>query len=258
MISSPAIHTERPDRVDRLSAFLNAFELQVRVPNSPEDACNLFVVASSDQSERRLVFYPHQTARREVLTGVLVAAEVEFGGIANPLLSSLPDELTLTAFARDSLWSLTSHFLDEAHQPRCGGDAALARLGELLVLMLLRSAIDKGSTQPGVLAGLAHPKLRAGVAAMLEDPGKPWRVEVLAEHCGMSRSQFMLVFPQCLGVPPGAFLSAWRMTLARRSLEAGDRVKAVAQMAGYASPAAFSRAYSRTFGTAPKSSRSSV
>ncbi|WP_457307141.1 helix-turn-helix domain-containing protein, partial [Polaromonas sp. P5_E6] len=54
-----------------------------------------------------------------------------------------------------------------------------------------------------------------------------------------------------LGMTPGTFLTAWRLTLARRRLQQGARVKVVAAWSGYASAAAFSRAYSRAFGHAP-------
>jgi transcriptional regulator GlxA family with amidase domain len=215
----------------------------------------LFVLETDATGSRRLVLCTQSTVRPTGAGAILVSAEVDFGGDANPLLRSLPCELALTTAAGDPLWALTENFIGEAFQARCGGKAALARLGELLVLMLLRSAIDQGSTQPGVLAGLAHPRLRVAVAAMLKQPGKDWTMDALADCCSMSRSQFMADFRRFLGFTPGAFLSGWRMTLARRDLGRGERVKAVAARSGYTSAAAFSRAYSRAFGEAPGASR---
>lgn len=180
-----------------------------------------------------------------------MAAVVNFGGDSNPLLRSLPEELALDTQETEPLWALATHLLSEVQVPRCGGPAALARLGELLVLMVLRRAIDQGATQPGLLAGMAHARLRHAVGALLEQPARAWRMEELAELSALSRSQFMLSFRRTLGMTPGTFLAAWRLTLARRRLRQGERVKAVAAASGYASAAAFSRAYSRAFGQAP-------
>ena len=84
------------------------------------------------------------------------------------------------------LWAIAMQLQAEAQVPRCGGPAALARLGELLVLMVLRQAIDRGATQPGLLAGLADPRLRHAVGALLEQPARAWRVEELAELSALS------------------------------------------------------------------------
>jgi transcriptional regulator GlxA family with amidase domain len=150
---------------------------------------------------------------------------------------------------------MTEYFIAEARAPRCGREAALSRLGELLVLMMLREALDKGDTQGGVLAGLAHPRLRFALAGMLQEPHRSWNIEALADLCSMSRSHFMKSFGDCVGTAPAAFLSMWRMTLARQHLAGGMRVKEAATRAGYGSPAAFSRAYERAFGQSPRSFR---
>lgn len=244
-----------PGHLDRLSAFLSAFPLQVR-PLSPSgrgsaQAAQLFLLAAELPGARRVAFCAAPVPRPACGGRLLLAAVVEFGGESNPLLRSLPAELVVDTQEGEPLWALAAHLIDEARQPRCGGPAALARLGELLVLMLLRQAIDRGATQAGLLSGLAHPRLRHAVGAMLQRPGDAWRMEDLAALSSLSRSQFMLAFRQTLGMTPGVFLAAWRLTLARRRLQQGERVKSVAGQYGYASAAAFSRAYARAFGQPP-------
>ena len=243
-----------PARLDRLSAFLAAFPLAVRPAagtGQGREAAHLFLLAGDSPGARRIAFCSVARSRPRVPGTVLMAAVVEFGGDSNPLLRSLPQELTLDTQEAEPLWALATHLLSEVQVPRCGGPAALARLGELLVLMVLRQAIDRGATQPGLLAGLADARLRHAVGALLEQPARAWRMEDLAELSALSRSQFMLSFRRTLGMTPGSFLAAWRLTLARRRLQQGERVKAVAAASGYASAAAFSRAYSRAFGQAP-------
>lgn len=243
-----------PVHLDRLSAFLGAFPLQVR-PAADDgrvrEAAHLFLLAGDAPEARHIVFCSVAVPRPRSPGTVLMGAVVEFGGDSNPLLRSLPAEVTLDTQEAEPLWALAKHLLAEVQVPRCGGPAALARLGELLVLMVLRQAIDRGATQPGLLAGLAEPRIRHAVGALLEQPARAWPVEELAALSALSRSQFMLSFRRTLGMTPGTFHTAWRLTLARRRLQQGERVKAVAAWSGYASAAAFSRAYSRAFGHAP-------
>jgi len=243
-----------PVRIDRLSAFLAAFPLGVRPASGDgrfREAAHLFLLEGDAPGARRITFCSAPRSRPCSPGRVLMAAVVEFGGDSNPLLRSLPAEVALDTQESEPLWALAMQMRAEVQMPRCGGQAALARLGELLVLMVLRQAIDRGATEPGLLAGLADPRLRHAVGALLAQPARAWRVEELAQLSALSRSQFMLSFRRTLGMTPGTFHTAWRLTLARRRLQQGERVKAVAAWTGYASAAAFSRSYSRAFGHAP-------
>jgi AraC-like DNA-binding protein len=250
--------TKQPPRVDRLSAFLGAFPLEVRVAagNGYDEAANLFVLDGPEPRSRRVVFCSVAQRRPTCAGTVLVGAVVNFGGDANPLLRSMPAEVTLDTMETAPLWAIAAQFHAEATVARCGGPAALARLGELLVLMLFRQAIDQGATEPGLLAGLAHPQLRYAVGALLEEPARDWPMEELAARSALSRSQFMLAFRRTIGMTPGAFHTAWRLTLAHRRLQRGERVKAVSTACGYGSAAAFSRAYSRALGRSPSDAAS--
>ncbi|WP_457389312.1 helix-turn-helix domain-containing protein [Roseateles sp. P5_E1] len=245
-------------RLDRLSAFLSAFPLGVRATQGDEnpEPAHLFLLEGPEPRSRRIVFCSTGRRRPACAGEVLLGAVVDFGGDANPLLRSMPTEIALDTSQTDPLWAIATQFHAEATVARCGGAAALARLGELLVLMVFRQAIDQGATQPGVLAGLAHPQLRYAVGALLEHPARNWPMEELAARSALSRSQFMLAFRRTLGMTPGAFHTAWRLTLAHRSLQRGERVKAVSAACGYGSAAAFSRAYVKAFGHSPSGAAS--
>ncbi|MEX2695599.1 helix-turn-helix transcriptional regulator [Rhizobium mongolense] len=67
----------------------------------------------------------------------------------------------------------------------------------------------------------------------------------------MSRSHFMAMFRDVVGTTPQAYLTGWRLILARRKLARGAKVKAVARQVGFGSAAAFSRAFFRKFGDWP-------
>ncbi len=249
MIESP----ERPKQ-DRLAAFFEAFDLSVAmVSQKAADAAANLVVTGQGGVAERVVFYAGAGIRSE--PGLLVAAMVDFGGPANPLVNALPETVGINLDGRPTLQALVNTFVAEGCGNRCGQRVALNRLCELIVLLVLREAIDAGTTKPGLLAGLSHPALHRAIVAMHDDPARSWTVEQLAGITGMSRSRFMDVFPKILGTTPAAYLNTWRLILGQRELMRGGQVKAVARRVGFGSAAAFSRSYSRMFGSPPISVR---
>jgi AraC-like DNA-binding protein len=75
----------------------------------------------------------------------------------------------------------------------------------------------------------------------------------------MSRTTFALRFKLAAGVAPLAYLTAWRMRLAERALREEDTpVSAIARSLGYTSEIAFSNAFKRALGIAPKRYRSTL
>lgn len=249
MIESPG----RPKR-DRLAAFFEAFDLSVAMvsPGAPGAMANLVVAGHAGLAER-VVLYARGDNRLE--PNLLAAAVVDFGGPTNPLMNALPETVEINLDRRPTLQALVGTFVAEGQGNRCGQRVALNRLCELVVLLMLREAIDAGATNPGLLAGLSHPALHRAIVAMHDEPARPWTVEQLAEITGMSRSRFMDVFPRILGTTPAAYLNAWRLMLGQRELIRGAQVKWVARRVGFGSAAAFSRAYSRMFGAPPTSVR---
>jgi AraC-like DNA-binding protein len=243
---------------DRLSAFFEAFELTVTVaPAHVEDAtANLFVTGGSNGNVEHIIFYARNAAPAPS-GAIVVAANVEFGGAMNPLLDAMPERFVIIANQVPTLDAVTAAFVAEALDNRCGRQVALNRLCEVLVLMVLRRAIDVEATGLGLLAGLSHPALHRAIVAMHDQPSRTWHIEDLAEISGMSRSRFMTLFPKVVGMTPAAYLTSWRLALGRRELSRGGRVKSVARRVGFGSAAAFSRAHSRAFGHPPKALRDS-
>lgn len=249
MIESPG-----PTKRDRLAAFFEAFDLSVAMvsPDAPGATANLVVTGQAGLAER-VVLYAKGDNRFE--PNLLVAALVDFGGPTNPLINALPETVEINLDGRPTLQALVGTFVSEGRGNRCGQRVALNRLCELIVLLVLREAIDAGTTKPGLLAGLSHPALHRAIVAMHDEPARSWTMEQLAEISGMSRSRFMEVFRRILGTTPAAYLNAWRLMLGQRELMRGAQVKSVARRVGFGSAAAFSRAYSRMFGAPPISVR---
>ncbi len=250
--------TESPGPIkrDRLVAFFEAFELSATMvpPRTQHAPANLVVIGPGGRAEH-VIYCARSDALPALPHDALAAATIAFGGVSNPLVNAMPERFVVALNEVPTLQAVTAAFVAEASDSRCGRQVALNRLCEVIVLLILRRAIDAGPTRPGLLAGLSHPALQRALVAMHDQPSKVWHTEDLAEISGMSRSRFMTLFPSVVGTTPAAYLHAWRLTLGQRELLRGERVKSVAQRVGFRSAAAFSRAYSRAFGHPPVSMR---
>ena len=133
-----------------------------------------------------------------------------------------------------------------------GSAFAIRQYGQLLLLGVLRAYLGQADLPPGWLRVLTDERLRPAVSRMHAEPGKPWRLTDLARAAAMSRTSFAERFRQVAGIPPLAYLNAWRMLLAQRALRGTDvRVGPLAAELGYASESAFSTAFKRAVGEAP-------
>ncbi|WP_179957712.1 AraC family transcriptional regulator [Exilibacterium tricleocarpae] len=213
---------------------------------------NLFIFGNAEKNQlHKLILYVDAAPVSSESTAALVYARVDMGGTQNPLLQIMPKTVEIELNKDDPVKTVANLIALEASMSRCGGQFALDRLCDLLVVNILRNRLESNQTEPGIFAGLAHPKLRHVVVAIHDDPGRPWKVDDFVELAGMSRSQFMATFQRTLGKSPMAYLKLWRMTAARNSLLKGGRVKEVARRFGYGSGDAFCRAFVATYGRPP-------
>ncbi|HEY2929122.1 AraC family transcriptional regulator [Piscinibacter sp.] len=264
---------------DRLTALLQRFELRARVFRAgafrgvcrgdvASGAGNLYLIrrgpvrVSHPQGRRKVVNEPtllfysrpgkQQLDAFEPEGADIVCAAIDFGmGDENPLVRGLPAMLQVP-LARMPGLDLTQQLLfDEAVKQRCGHDAAVDRLAEVLVIQLLRYAIEQRLIDGGLLAGLADPRLVRALNAIHADPRLAWTLEAMADVAGMSRARFAARFTRVLGSAPGDYLTGWRLGLARSLLRRGLPVKQVADDVGYGSASAFARAFSQRVGLPP-------
>lgn len=182
----------------------------------------------------------------------LLSAAVDFGvGDENPLLQGLPLPLRLPLKDIPDMQALFSVLLEEAAGRRCGHAAVLDRLVEVLVVRLMRLAIERQLVDRGVMAGLADTRLARALTAVHAAPQIEWTLEGMADKAGMSRSRFAAHFTEVMGVPAAEYLKRWRVGLAKRMLREGRPVKQVALDVGYGSSASFGRAFGQIEGTTP-------
>jgi AraC-like DNA-binding protein len=174
----------------------------------------------------------------------------------NPLLTTLPRLLHLRrayGSPHDPLTRLIDFTLDEARDPRIGGDCVRLRLSELLFVEVVRRHLTTLSgTDTGWLAGLRDPTVARALALLHERPAHAWSLASLAKDAGASRSVLADRFADLVGIPPMQYLARWRMQVAARRLAEGDaKVARVAREVGYDSEAAFSRAFKKIAGASP-------
>ncbi|MET3440581.1 AraC-like DNA-binding protein [Variovorax paradoxus] len=168
---------------------------------------------------------------------------------ASLLASLLPTLLHVRDIGRLSV--LVQLVREESLQQKPGRDLVLERLVELLLIEALRSAPGK-LAPPGLLRGLADPRLSTALRHLHGDPAQSWTVADLARKAALSRSAFFERFSRAVGLPPMEYLLAWRMALAKDLLARSDvGIAEVAERVGYGSASTFSTAFSRHVGQPP-------
>jgi AraC-like DNA-binding protein len=207
--------------------------------------------------EPTLLFFPRGRVHRFAVDpdrgADLVCATVELGGAeGNPIGQGLPELVVLALASHPALAPVCDLLLDEAFSERGGRQAALDRLFDYLLILIVRHVVESGRVATGVLAGLADQRLSKALTAMHEAPKRSWTLDDLAGIAGMSRTRFAEHFRNRIGQTPIDYLTVWRMTVACRLLAKGKPVKSVALQVGYQSAAAFSRVFSRVTGQAPR------
>jgi len=165
------------------------------------------------------------------------------------VVSLLPAMIHVRGMAR--LSALVRFVGEEASGDNLGRDLVLARLVEVLLVEALRDAQGDRAT-PGLLRGLADPRIAAAIRKIHGDPERSWTVVQLAREAGISRSVFFDRFTRVVGRRPMEYLLAWRMALAKDLLRGGNvRLDEVARRVGYGSASTFSTAFSRHVGRPP-------
>jgi AraC-like DNA-binding protein len=133
-----------------------------------------------------------------------------------------------------------------------GSAALLTRLASLALVATLRA--DPQCRQY-FSSSQADPIAQA--LLMIEArPAENWTVESLARSVGMGRSNFAAHFTQAVGRAPMEVVAEHRMEHAATLLRTGKlKIAEISELAGYGSEAAFSRRFTRHFGTSPSQMR---
>lgn len=172
------------------------------------------------------------------------------------LIDLMRAPLTLDLAASPGAARAMETLLGEVTHQRLGGRAMVRVLLLQCVIEMLRGRLEAGDPAVLWLGALADPGLWRALCAMLDDPGAPHALETLAETAGMSRSRFAERFQAAYGQGPMGFLRALRLARAAQVLvDQRVPVKRVAQMVGFSSRSAFTRAFVEAWGQSPRAFR---
>lgn len=195
---------------------------------------------------------PHRLLADDRAGADVVCGTVAFGAAGrNPVADALPDLVQVPLADLPGSAPLLELLFEEAFSERCGRQAAVDRLCEVLLLRLLRHGMARGWAASGALAGLADARLAPALQAMHDTPAQAWSLEDLAARAAMSRSRFAERFRAVTGQAAMDYLAAYRIAFAQGLLRQGRAPKAAALEVGYASTAAFTRAFVRRVGMTP-------
>jgi AraC-like DNA-binding protein len=208
-------------------------------------------------AEPSLLLYPRPLPHRFVTDpscgAQFLCAHMSFeGGASHPIAAALPDCICLPLASVPHCAPVLAQLFAEAEASHCGRQLMLDRLFEVLMIWVIRELMTQGQLQSGMLAGLAHPRLRGALVALHEAPQRDWPLAELATAAGMSRTVFANTFRDVVGCTPGAYLQRWRMGLVQKGLREGKALKHIAMDVGYGGEAALSRAFRAHTGQSPR------
>jgi len=193
----------------------------------------------------------------------LIGGHVQLDAASGGLLANvLPPLIHVRAASPQA--TILQWLLDQLVRERTadlpGASVASAQLAQLIFVQILRAHLtSSGPLAAGVLRAISDKRLAPALRLMHSDPGRCWRLEELAKAAAMSRTTFASHFKTIAGLAPLTYLTKWRMRLAERALrEENTPVSVLARSLGYTSESAFSNAFKRVTGHAPKRYRSAV
>lgn len=178
------------------------------------------------------------------------------------LIDNLPPVIHLRAGSveADAIGWLIDQLVREHRTGRPGSEFAAAQLAQLMFLHILRSYLESSDAiMAGRLRAISDARIEPAIRLMHADPARAWHLTELAKACAMSRTVFASYFKSVAGVAPLTYLTQWRMHLAERALRESDASLAeLSEAFGYSSESAFSVAFKRVTGKAPKRYRSAA
>lgn len=148
--------------------------------------------------------------------------------------------------------SLMSLIVNETWSEEMGSRIVTQHLSQALFASILRVHFEQEGSKIGFYAGMHDKQIVLAISAIHEADGWKYTLADLAAIAGMSRSSFAAKFKSHVGQTPGDYALNWRMFKARQALQKpGRTVDQIAQVFGYGSSSAFSRAFRAVLGISP-------
>jgi AraC family transcriptional activator of mtrCDE len=168
------------------------------------------------------------------------------------LFDYLAEPIVLHPLEHESIGLVLTALLGEMANPQPGSNALIALLMKQCLVYVLRRYCESGNCQVPWLSALEDPQLSSVLEQMIDEPGRRFTLELLADSAGMSRSAFAQRFKATFGRSAMDFLKELRLQRAAHLLQTTRRpIKSIADQVGFESRSHFSRSFTDFFGTAP-------
>jgi AraC-like DNA-binding protein len=189
--------------------------------------------------------------------GAHIALDPKRGELLSEVLPPLIHVGSDTSEASAMRW-LLDQLVKEVVADRPGALLASRHLAQLLCVQIVRSYLEaSGPDVAGWIRALGDERIAPALRLMHREPARAWQLGELAKEVAMSRTSFAVRFKSIAGVPPLTYLLNLRMRFAEHGLREGSMsVSQLGSSLGYSSESAFSNAFKRTTGMAPKRYRS--
>ncbi len=172
------------------------------------------------------------------------------GGIG--LFDQLKEAIVLDFGDSTQMRAIFEALIDEYHRAGPASAAMMAALMNQCLIQVLRRVSEQASGSLPWLSALDDPRLARVIEAILNQPGQPYTLELLAGVANMSRSTFARHFEQCFGRTPMDYVRDVRLRRAAQLLQVGGlTLDGIASKVGFASRSHLSRAFHEQFGHSP-------
>ena len=248
MAGQPPTEWTQPDNVGAIH-FVESGALQVEAQGTGSQILRTGDMALLPAAR------PHLLRVIEPDTGWLTGTFVFEGATGNRLLAELPPVITFEGLReRGYEWFDVSYRMmaKERNDPTPGAAVMISRILDLIYIQLLRVWATSADGSQGWLRAGMDPDVGRVLDTIHADPARAWSYAEMTRLANLSRTTFTERFTRLLGQPPMTYLTELRMELARDLLLGStDTAKQIARRTGYASDAAFNRAFTKHHSRSP-------
>ncbi len=179
----------------------------------------------------------------------------------HPFLKDLPCIIHIQAQHTPELaWlrTIATVLSVESRQSSQGSTVMIDRLTEILFIQLIRQHMKVSTEKIGYMAALANRQIGQALNLIHAEKEAEWTVKKLGEAVSLSRTAFTEKFTRLVGIPPKTYLLKWRLQKAKELLQNGKSpMYAIAELSGYSSESAFSKAFKELYSVTPGQARKS-
>lgn len=177
----------------------------------------------------------------------------------HPFIRDLPALIHIKGMGADQpnwLEAITPMLVGETGTIQPGTETMVERLAEVLLIQVLRAHLFNPSEKRSFLTALGDRHINGALKFIHSKADRDITLADIAKTVGMSRSGLAVRFKELVGDTPMNYLTNWRMLKAKELLSVGALpLMEVAEQVGYASEAAFSRAFKREHNLSPSAFR---